>query len=589
MDNSIELIVRSLARKSEERKSAVALLLQLVQCEWIRDKIGSVNGCILLLVTISNGDSNQTSSDAEKLLEILSSCDENVVHMAKANYFNPLIKLLNSGSDDVRKKMVLTLSDMELTDHSKDNLFKNGALLPLLNLISHHDTDIKIMAIQSIQNISSLHYISIQIIQKHAVPSLIELLRHQSSSSSILRELAANTIMCLAKSLYRVKDGESVLFLDSDEDISCLFSLIITAEPTIQRCIVQTFYSLVRVCSAKDMRMKLRQFSATRVLIQHCEHPDLILRANAVKLLSCLIEDEDDNHILEANANNKLLKSLISIFETSKDDEELSASMSIISKLLSTNNQVESSEALSSIVNFLTNANLKDLSKTPIIENAIIAICKLTASSNQDTQKKAAKSGIIPILVHMLRTGTSLTKKHAALTLAQFSENSLSLAKSIEKKGRFLCCTTAPEHACRVHSGVCSVETSYCLLEAEAVEPLIKLLEEGEHTVSEAALKALSTLMDGKMLQNGSRIISEMKGIMVIIQLMSTSQEIELQENILRILERIFQLEEHKKVYGGLAQMNLVDIAQRGSGTVRALAARILSYLDVLHDQSSYF
>lgn len=98
VENATELIVRSLARRSEERRLAVALLLELSKCKKFKDNIGKVHGCILLLVTISSSDNNQAAIDARKLLEILSSLNENVVEMAKANYFKPLLQRLGSGT-----------------------------------------------------------------------------------------------------------------------------------------------------------------------------------------------------------------------------------------------------------------------------------------------------------------------------------------------------------------------------------------------------------------------------------------------------------------------------------------------------------
>ena len=98
VDNGIESIVRSLGRRVEERKLAVALLLELSKSNLIRECIGKVQGCILLLVTMSNSDDNRAARDARELLENLSFSDENVVQMAKANYFKHLLQRLTTGS-----------------------------------------------------------------------------------------------------------------------------------------------------------------------------------------------------------------------------------------------------------------------------------------------------------------------------------------------------------------------------------------------------------------------------------------------------------------------------------------------------------
>ncbi|KAL6982133.1 hypothetical protein U1Q18_023749 [Sarracenia purpurea var. burkii] len=98
VDNAIESIVRSLGRRISEGKLAVALLLELSKSESVQERIGKVQGCILLLVTMSSSDESQAARDARKLLENLSFCNQNVIQMAKANYFKHLLQHLSSGS-----------------------------------------------------------------------------------------------------------------------------------------------------------------------------------------------------------------------------------------------------------------------------------------------------------------------------------------------------------------------------------------------------------------------------------------------------------------------------------------------------------
>ena len=97
MNNAIEAIVRSLARHIVESKLALQLLLELSRSNLVRDLIGNVQGCIFLLVTISSSDDPGAAKDAKELLENLSFLDQNVIQMAKANYFKPLLHLLSSG------------------------------------------------------------------------------------------------------------------------------------------------------------------------------------------------------------------------------------------------------------------------------------------------------------------------------------------------------------------------------------------------------------------------------------------------------------------------------------------------------------
>ena len=179
--------------------------------------------------------------------------------------------LKSIGSDEVKKIMVTTLAETELTDHSKANIFRDGALEPLLSLSSHSDTDIKVMAVKALQSLSSLHQNGLQMIRERAVHPLLDLLRLQVSSSSVLQELVAVTIANIAKSVPTVEADESLVFLESDDDISWLFSLIILTGPNIQRSILQTFYALGQLPSAKDMRNKLRQVTFIHGLLFHIQ------------------------------------------------------------------------------------------------------------------------------------------------------------------------------------------------------------------------------------------------------------------------------------------------------------------------------
>ncbi|THG04828.1 hypothetical protein TEA_010442 [Camellia sinensis var. sinensis] len=104
VENAIESIVRSLGRRIAERKLAVALLLELSKSEIVQDCIGKVQGCILLLVTMSSSDESQAAKDARELLENLSFSNQNVIQMAKANYFKHLLQHLSSDMMILKKK-----------------------------------------------------------------------------------------------------------------------------------------------------------------------------------------------------------------------------------------------------------------------------------------------------------------------------------------------------------------------------------------------------------------------------------------------------------------------------------------------------
>lgn len=326
-------------------------------------------------------------------------------------------------------------------------------------------------------------------------------------------------------------------------------------------------------------------------LVQLCQHDDnLHVRANAVKLLGCLAEGGDEAFTME-HLGQVFIETIIRIVKSSNDEEEIASAMGIISNL-PVNVQITKwlldLGAITIILSFLQKRNQYGSHKTQMIENAIAAICRFNSPTNLDWQKSAAEAGIMPILVQFLETGTTVTKQRAAISLAQFSKSSPLLSRPMPKHKGIWCFSAPRETGCQVHGGFCSVNSSFCLIEADAIEPLVKNLGESDLETCEASLDALLTLIEGERLQSGCKVLADANAIRPIIRFLSCSSP-SLLEKSLHALERIFRLSEFKQSFGAFAQMLLVDLTQRGNGNVKSMAARILAHLNVLHDQSSYF
>uniref|UniRef100_A0A5B6Z597 Putative U-box domain-containing protein 43 n=1 Tax=Davidia involucrata TaxID=16924 RepID=A0A5B6Z597_DAVIN len=540
---------------------------------------------------MSNSDDTQAAKDAQELLENLSILDQNVIQMARANYFGPLLHLLSSGPESVKMVMAKTLSEVELTDHNKLSLFNEGALGPLLQLLSHRDVEMKKVAIKALQNLSSVPQNGLQMIREGAPGPLFELLYRHSLSLPSLREQVAAIIMHLAISTTEQEsDQTQISLLESEDDIFKLFSLISLTGPDVQRCILQTFHAMCESPSGLDIRTTLRQLSAVQVLVQLCEFDNHTVRANALKLFCCLTVDGDDSTFLE-HVGQRCIETLVKIIKTSNNVEEIVAAMGIISNLPQDARMTQwllDAGALEVVFACLSSGDSNASYKRDITENAAGALCRFTVPTNQEWQKKVAEAGVIPVLVQLLVSGTSLTKQKVAISLKQFSESSIGLSRPVKKHGVLGCCFASPETSCHVHLGICTLESSFCLLETNAVRPLVRVLGEPDIDACEASLDALLTLIDGEQLQSGSKVLAEANAIAPIIKLLSSSCA-RLQEKSLKALERIFRLVEFKIEYGKSAQMPLVDITQRGSSGMKSLAAKILAHLNVLHEQSSYF
>ncbi|WCJ22455.1 U-box domain-containing protein 24 [Euphorbia peplus] len=589
-ENAIELIVRSLGRRIGERKLAAALLLELSKCTLARDSIGKVQGCILLLVTMSSSDETQAAIDAQELLEILSFSDQNIIQMAKANYFKHLLHRLSTGPEDVKMTLVSTLAEMELTDHNKAALFEGGVLGPLLHLVSNGDAEMKKVAIKALLNLSNLPENGLRMIREGAMRPLLDLLLRHPSPSCLRAQVAA-TIAHLAEStVSQASSPVPVSLLESDDDIVMLFSLVNFTGPAVQKSILRIFYALCQSPTASDTKTKLTECMALQVLVSLCENDDQNVRANAVKLFSCLVDFSDEATIMD-HVGQGCLETLLRIIKTSEDSEEIASAMGIISNLPE-NPQITQwlidGGAIPVIARFLPKSKHSDPRRNSLVENAAGAICRFTSPSNSDRQKVVAEAGIIPVLVRLLESETTMARKYAAISLGHFSKSSSMLSQPIPKRKAFWCFSGPPETGCTVHQGVCTVESSFCLLEANAIRPLVRILEDRDPGTCEASLDALLTLIEAERLQGGSKVLAEENAIPLIIRLLSSPFPA-LQEKALSALERMFRLPEFIQKYGHSAQMPLVDLTQRGNSNIKSLSARILAHLNILHDQSSYF
>ncbi|KAL7158960.1 hypothetical protein ABFS83_02G178000 [Erythranthe nasuta] len=595
VENSIETIVQFLGRRIGERKLAVSLLLELSKCLSVRDCLGKVQGCILLLVTTLSNTDPQSSSDAKDVLDNLSYSDENVILMAKNNYFEHLLQRLSSGSDQVKMTMAKILAEMELTNHNKLFLVENGVLDILLVLISCDVVEMKVVAIQALLNLSTLKKNGQEMIKKGLVRPLLDILYRQTSSQR-LRELVASTMVHLALSTVPPdSDPTPVLMLESEEDVSELCSFISLTSPPLQQNILRAFHAMCQSRSSDIVKSKLREHSAAQMLFRLCEvDDDITLRANAVKLLSCLTEDGDESETtVTEHITQNSIENFLKIIKTSENEDEIASTLSIIATLPKStqiSNWLLESVNLNTIFSLLLDSKNSNIHQKPkLIENAVGATCRLTVPTSLELQKKVAEANIIPLLVKFLEIGTTaLTIKRASVSLAQLSSNSVMLTRQISRRHSFWCFSPLPEPACTVHGGICTVESSFCLLEAEAIQPLMRALTNPDQDVCEAALDALLTLIDNELLQNGCKVLDAANAIPVIIRLISSSSP-RLQEKVVCSLERIFRLVEYKQRYGNSAQTALVDLTQRGNNRLKSLAAKVLAQLNVLHDQSSYF
>eukprot|EP01018_Ginkgo_biloba_P030129 Gb_11374 [translate_table: standard] len=492
--------------------------------------------------------------------------------------------------------MASALARMELTDQSKAALGHEGAIVPLVKMFISGKLEAKLAALGALQKLSTLSENMEYMINAGVVPPLLQLLFSVTSALVSLKEPAAAILanLVIANCVSEQKGDLSGGILESNDIICQLLSLLNLAGPVIQGHLLRALNGLACPSTAYQVRFKMREGGAIQLLLPFFYAKDTELRISALKLLFYLSQDGSGRELADQFGQTYIV-ALVKLLSVSLREDEKAAAVGILSNLPVNDRAITEmllqANALHVIVSLLNASSTKNAVravKNQLVENVAGALIRFTVPSDKRLQRLMAEHDAIPLLVQLLLSGTPVAKSRAATSLSQLSQNSLSLTIPVSKGRSWFCLAPYPELVCEVHGGRCSIRTSFCLVQAGALSPLVQILEEKDREADEAALDALATLLHDDTWAKGANAVAEARGIGPIIKLLTIGSA-GAQEKAVWILERIFRNESYRLEYGHQAQMPLIDLAQKGTPATRSLAAKILAYLQLLQNQSSYF
>ncbi|OWM78438.1 U-box domain-containing protein 24-like isoform X2 [Punica granatum] len=582
--SSLSVLVRSLARDAEERREAVGLLLHLSDHPTVRRQVGRIQGCIVMLVAILNGEDSIASCDAAKMLNALSGNAQNALHMAEAGYFKPLVQYLKEGSDMSKILMATALSRMELTDQSKASLGEDGAIGPLVKMFNAGKLEAKLSALNALQNLSSLTENIQRLVTSGIVAPLLQLLFSVTSVLMTLREPASAI-------LARIAQSETALV--NPEVARQMLSLLNFSSPVIQCHLLQALNSISGHPGASRIRRKMKENGAIQLLLPFLTESSTKIRTGALELLYTLSRDSPDELTEEVGESH--INTVIQILSSSMSENEKAAAVGLLGNLPISDKKATDMlkradllpiliSELASVAATLTSSGTTE---SALAENIAGVLIRFTIPSNKKLQLLAAEHGVVPLLVKLLSCGSTLAKSRAAISLAQLSQNSPSLSKS--RKPRWLCVAPSSASFCEVHDGYCFIKKTFCLVKAGSIPPMIQILEGKDIGADEGVLEALMTLMQDEIWESGSNYLAKTSGCIPAIIKVLESGTAKAHERALSILERVFRIDEHKRQFGESAQGVLVDLAQSGDPRLKSTVARLLAQLELLQVQSSYF
>lgn len=578
---ALSSIVRSLSRDVDETREAIALLLDLSDIPQVRQRIGRIKGSIVMLVTLRNAHEPGTHDDAEKLLHMLSSNPQNVLLMAEAGYFRPLIHYLKEGSDMNKILMATAISKMFLSEPMKSSLGEDGAVEPLVEMFKSGNLEAKHSALGALLNLSSSLQNAEILINSGITGPLLQLLFSVTSVLMTLREPASAILAAIAQS-------ERILL---HKDVAPqMLSLLNLSSPVIQLHLLRALNSISGHTNAKRARAKIRQNGGVQLLLPFLTEKNIDIKIAALNFISNLSKDASQE--LAEQIRDTHLNIFVKIISSPTSGNEKAAAIGILSNLPVTDKK---------ITELLTEANLLPLLislletnitapltplRTSLLEGIAGVLIRFTVPWDKKLQSLAVGHGVVPCLVKLLSEGSIKAKSKAATSLAQLSQNSLALRKT--KLPRWLCVAPSAETYCLVHNSQCTVKSTFCLVKAGAVSPLIQILEDDNREADGAVLEALATLMQDEIWENGSKVIEKASGVHALLRIAEAGNSTS-QEKAIWMLERIFRLEAHRERYGEIAQALLIDLAQKGDPILKPMIGKILAHLELLQTQSSYF
>ncbi|KAJ7541855.1 hypothetical protein O6H91_10G079700 [Diphasiastrum complanatum] len=594
---------------NKEVEGAVALMFEVSEQQIFCEKIGLEKGAIIHLVgLVSNTQENLSVSDiAEQILTNLERVDSNVLQMAEAGRFQPLFMRLFEGSEVTQMKMAEYLAQRVLVNSQKELVARRAGVVLVKMLFS--DLKVKEVALGALLNLSSLEDNILTLIKAGILPPLLSIIfavpTIHNPAPINLKETAAATLahlLCVPGNWESIVIDSEGNTLQSEIVIHKLLGLLTFIGPNWKDKILQILHEMASSPQAADSISKhMKTGNGLPIVVRLMQDSDARVHLNALKLLSSLSVQlgPDAGHAL-TNANQ--LSHLKEILK-GKNVEERVAAASIISNIPFTESQVIEIlqvELVSWTVAAINDLKLGKLGKSSartssvLLEGLFGVLLQFTRYSNPTIVQTVCEQGVMTVLRdHLLLHGQPLVKQRAALGLKLLSDKSPMLTKGYEVLPQNMCASLMllckpkrpPSHVCRVHLGICDINTSFCLVEGNALRPLVELLDDDSHEVRLAAIKALSTLLsDAVNLNGGVEELVKVDGAKPIFELLVTARPGVLQDKLIWIVERILRVEEYAQGHAMDQHLfkTLVEVFKHGSPTTKRLAEDALTHLKQL-------
>ncbi|XP_073139097.1 U-box domain-containing protein 44-like isoform X2 [Henckelia pumila] len=583
-NQGIEKLVPCLSLDSEISKPAVELLYEVLldRSGWNMSYCRMLsNNCdvIHLLVSLLKNPIDEITKTVEEILVKLCDADENVIQAAKVNWFRPLVDKVVQGSASVRTSMLKELVILELDEEKIRLLGEEGIVPPLLEMASGN-LESKDLSLRILVKLSTFHQNKRLIAYSGGVCLILNLL-FSSHTHIVIIDKCAEILANLSS------NGDGTKFLIDEtgtqlelEDVTArllAFQQNLNSWDVVRR---PALHALLGICQSEAGLVKsaVLSSSAVSVVLSLLDDSNQEIRELAINLLF-LFSHHEPQGVVEYLLKPRRLEALVGFLENSEKADVQMAAAGLLANLpkseTSLTEKLIELGGLNAIINILKSGTIQ------ATENALSALFRFTDPTNLKSQRIVVELSAYPLLTGLLKADSLTARARAAALLGDLSMRSPELTDK-SKKHRFCCIPRTGFSVCPAHGGICSVETTFCLLKTDSLPDLVSLVQDKVHATAYEAIQTLSTLVQEESPNRGAKVLHENGAIGPVIEVLSWGSE-SLKGEALALLEKVFVSRDMADFYGPVAKSPLLCLTGRRiyeDGHLQKKAARILLLIE---------
>ncbi|KAK4361599.1 hypothetical protein RND71_020551 [Anisodus tanguticus] len=543
-------------------------------------KFSQQSNSILLLVSFLKTSVSPSAEKAEVILAKL--CDEeeeNIVKAAREGWYGPLIARLHHGSASSRMSIVRAILSLELREEDMKLLGEKEVIRPLLEMASGN-IESKELSLLALVKLSSFYDNKTLIAAAGGVSIVLKLMISSNVRSVIIAkccEILANLSGNGDGVKFLIDETGNQLVLEPVIAYLLAFQQNLTSSDIVRR---HALRALLGICQSQAGFVKSAVLSAggVSVVLPLLDDPNQEIRESAINLLFLFSQHEPEG-VVEYLLKPRRLEALVGFLENDNKGDVQMAAAGLLANLpkseTSLREKLVELGGLKAIINILKSGTMEAK------ENALSAFFRFTDPTNLESQREVVELGAYPILVNFLKTDSITAQARAAALLTDLSMRSHELS-ALSRKASCFCIGRARAPICPAHGGACSVSKTFCLLEANALPDLVKLLREKIDATSYEAIQTLSTLVCEESPHRGANVLHKEDAISPIMQVLNWGSE-SLKGEALGLLEKVFMSREMVDMYGLTARLHLARLTGGRiyeDGHLQRKAARVLLLIE---------